>query len=146
MADDTATMGPVGYLVVEFPPSEPTGRGLAALIDLVDQGTIRVLDLVFARKDVDGTVTVVDISDLDGDGELDLTIFEGAASNLLDDSDVDKAGDILEPGASAAILLYENLWAIPFVSALRESGAQLIAAGFVPQDELAASLDLADAV
>jgi hypothetical protein len=141
MADDSTTLGPVGYLVVEFPPSEPTGKGLDALVALVDAGTIRVLDLVFARKDTDGTVTVIDLSDIDGDGELDLTIFEGASSDLLGESDIDEAGAALAPGASAAILLYENRWAIPFVTALRESGAQLVAAGFIPQDDLMASLD-----
>jgi len=141
MADDNATMGPVGYLVVEFPPSEPTGRGLAALIDLVDRGIIRVLDLVFARKDEDGTITVIDVTDIDGDGELDMAVFQGASSNLLDDGSVDEAGAALAPGASAAILLYENSWAIPFVTALREGGAELVAAGFIPQNELAAALD-----
>ena len=145
MADET-TMGPVGYLVVEFPPDTVTGEGLLALVDLVDKGVVRVLDLVFAQKAEDGTVTVIDVTDLDGDGELDLTIFEGASSNLLDDDDISKAGGVLAPGASAAILLFENLWAIPFVQALRTGGAQLVAAGFVPQDDLAASLDLAESV
>jgi len=140
MADDS-TLGPVGYLVVEFPPSEPTGKGLAALVDLVDRGVIRVLDLVFARKDEDGTVTVIDLTDIDGDGELDLAVFSGASSDVLGEEDVNEAGEALAPGASAAILLYENTWAIPFVSALRESGAQLVAAGFIPQDDLIATLD-----
>ena len=140
MADDT-TMGPVAYLVVEFPPSTPTGNGLSALVDLVDGGIIRVLDLVFVRKGEDGVTRMAAIADLDGDGELDLAVFEGASSDLLDDSDVEKAGDVLQNGASAALLLYENSWAVPFVNALRDGGAQLVAAGFVPQDELAASLD-----
>jgi hypothetical protein len=137
---DNDTLGPVGYLVVEFPPSEPTGKGLAALVDLVDGGVIRILDLVFARKDEDGSITVVDLTDIDGDGELDLAVFTGASSDLLDEGDVNEAGEALAPGASAAILLYENRWAIPFVQALRESGAQLVAAGFVPQDDLAAAV------
>jgi hypothetical protein len=140
MADDT-TLGPVAYLVVEFPPSVPTGNGLSALVDLVDAGIIRVLDLVFVRKGEDGVTRMAAIADFDDDGELDLAVFEGASSDLLDDSDVAKAGDVLQPGASAALLLYENAWAIPFVDALRDGGAQLVAAGFVPQDELAASLD-----
>ena len=140
MADDT-TMGPVAYLVVEFPPSTPTGKGLSALVDLVDGGIIRVLDLVFVRKGEDGVTRMAAIADLDGDGELDLAVFEGASSDLLDDSDVAKAGDVLQNGTSAALLLYENSWAVPFVNTLRDGGAQLVAAGFVPQDELAASLD-----
>jgi hypothetical protein len=139
MADGT-TMGPVAYLVVEFPPSTPTGNGLSALVDLVDGGVIRVLDLMFVRKDEDGVTRMAAIADFDGDGALDLAVFEGASSDLLDESDVAKAGDVLQNGASAALLLYENTWAIPFVDALRDGGAQLIAAGFVAQDELVDSL------
>ncbi len=138
MADDT--LGPVAYLVVEFPPSTPTGKGLRALVDLVDRGEIRVLDLVFVRKGEDGVTRMAAIADFDNDGELDLAVFEGASSDILDESDVEKAGDVLQNGASAALLLYENRWAVPFVDALREGGAQLVAAGFIPQDELAETL------
>ncbi|HEY3834861.1 MAG TPA: DUF6325 family protein, partial [Acidimicrobiia bacterium] len=79
MADDT-TLGPVAYLVVEFPPSTPTGRGLSALVDLVDAGIIHILDLVFVRKGDDGVTRMAAIADFDGDGELDLAVFEGASS------------------------------------------------------------------
>jgi hypothetical protein len=137
MTDVQTTMGPVGFLVVEFPKDTMTGRGLAALVDLVDQGLIRVLDLIFVTKGDDGSTTLLEVTDLDGDGELDLTIFEGASSGMLDDDDVTNAGSVLAPGASGAVLLYENRWAVPFVDALRGSGAELVAAGFVPADELA---------
>jgi hypothetical protein len=142
MTDEQATLGPVGYLVVEFSQDTPTGRGLPALVDLVDKGLIRVLDLIFVSKAEDGTTTLVELTDLDGDGTLDLAMFSGASSGMLDDEDVASAGDVLEPGTSGAVLLYENRWAVPFVTALRSAGATLVAAGFVPADELDAWVDM----
>ena len=144
MPDDTV-MGPISYLVVEFPGSKMTGEGFPALVDLVDRGVIRILDLLFVTRDLDGTTRVINLADLDGDGQLDLAIFEGASSGLLDDSDVADAGAVIEPGSSAGVLLFENRWATPFVSALRRGGAQLVAAGYVPVDAIEASLDAAEA-
>jgi hypothetical protein len=141
MADTTDALGPISYVIVEFPGNQMTGEGLPILVDLVEQGVIRILDLAFVTKDADGSVVAVDISDLDGDGDLDLTIFEGASSGLLDDSDLADAGPALEPGSSAAILVFENTWAAGFTQALRNGGAQLVAAGYIPQDVLLESLD-----
>ncbi|HZM42504.1 MAG TPA: DUF6325 family protein [Acidimicrobiales bacterium] len=141
MADDVEAIGPVSYLIVEFPGSKMTGEGLPILVDLVDQGLIRILDLLFVKRDEDGTLTTAELTDLDGDGELDLMIFEGAASGLLDESDLADAATVVEPGSSAAILLFENRWATPFTQALRRGGAEVVAAGYVPLDALAASLD-----
>src|SRR5262245_560759 len=138
-------MGPVSYLVVEFPGNKMTGEGLAALVDLVDRGLVRVLDLVFVMRDTDGSVTAIELRDIDGDGELDLTVFEGASSGLLDASDLDQAGSVLEEGASAAILVFENSWAIPFVRGLRSGGAEVVAAGYIPHDDLVLALDAAEA-
>jgi Family of unknown function (DUF6325) len=140
MADSDA-LGPISYVIVEFPGNQMTGEGLPILVDLVDQGVIRILDLAFVTKDADGSVVAVDISDLDGDGELDLTVFEGASSGLLDESDLADAGPALEPGSSAAILVFENTWAAGFTQALRNGGAQLVSAGYIPQDVLLGSLD-----
>jgi hypothetical protein len=134
-------LGPIGYLIVEFPGNKFTGEGLPALVDLVDRGLIRILDLMLATRDADGNLVAVDISDLDGDGTLDLAVFEGASSGLLDASDLADAAPVIEPGSSAGILIYENRWAMPFVEALRGADANLVAAGFIPQDALAASLD-----
>jgi hypothetical protein len=134
-------MGPIGYLIVEFPGNKFTGEGLPALVDLVDRGLIRILDLMLAGRDADGNLTAMNIADLDGDGTLDLAVFEGASSGLLDASDLADAAPVIEPGSSAGILIYENLWAIPFVQALRGADANLVAAGFIPQDTLMASLD-----
>jgi hypothetical protein len=138
-------MGPIDYLVVEFPGSRLTGRAFPMLVDLVERGIIRIIDLVFIKKELDGTVSGLAIADLDHDGELDLAVFEGASSGLLGQNEMDEAGDALEPGSSAAILVYENVWAAPFASELRRSGAELVAAGRIPAADVIAALDAADA-
>jgi len=144
MAQEVDTLGPVGFLVVEFPGNKMTGDGLLALVDLVDSGLIRVLDLEFVMRDDDGNVSMIDLRDIDGDGELDLTVFEGSFSGLLDSTDHAEAASVLEPGSSAAILVYENRWAIPFVQGVRSSGGQVVAAGFIPHDDLVAAVDAAE--
>jgi hypothetical protein len=141
MTTDLAEMGPIDYLVVEFPGTKMTGEGLPRLVDLVDRGLIRIIDLVFIRKELDGSVAVVEIADFDQDGQLDLAVFEGASSGLLGEDDVDEASTVLEPGSSAGILIYENVWAAPFAIALRESGGQLVASGRIPVQALVAALD-----
>jgi hypothetical protein len=142
---DVDVMGPVGYLVVEFPGiSKMTGEGFAELVDLVDRGLIRVLDLAFVVKHDDGTVQAVDIRDIDGDGELDLAVFEGASSGMIDASDIAESGSVIEPGCAAALLVYENRWAARFTSAVRRSGGELAAAGIIPQDAIVAALDAAE--
>jgi hypothetical protein len=139
-------VGPVDYLVVEWPAgTQPTGEGLKHLVDLTDRGLIRVLDLAFVRKNEDGTVDGLLVADLDQDGTLDLAEFEGASSGLLSDHDYDEAGAALEPGASAAILIYENRWAAPFAAAVRRSGAELIASGRIPVDALLEALEESEA-
>lgn len=142
--DEATSMGPISYLIVEFPGAKLTGEGLAALVDLVDRGLVRVLDLRFIVRDVDDTIRAIALTDIDNDGVLDLAVFEGAASGLLDQDDLDAAGSVLEKGSAAGILLFENRWAIPFVDALRRNGAQLVAAGYVPQTDLLATLDRAE--
>jgi Short C-terminal domain len=93
--DSTTSMGPISHLIVEFPGGKLTGEGLAALVDLVDRGVLRVLDLRFIARDVDDTIRAIAVTDLDNDGVLDLAIFEGAASGLLDQDDLDSAGSVL---------------------------------------------------
>jgi hypothetical protein len=143
--DDLDLMGPIDYIVVEFPGSRMTGEGFPILLDLVERGLIRILDLAFVTKDPDGTIHAIDISDVDGDGELDLTVFEGASSGLLDEEDLDEAGTALEAGSSAGILVYENVWAAPFARAVRQGGGQLVASGRIPVQAMLAAVDAADA-
>ena len=145
MADDLEQMGPIDYLVVEFPGSRMTGEGLPLLVDLVDRGIIRILDLVFVKKELDGSMKGMAIADLDHDGKLDLAVFEGASSGLLDEDDIADAGGVLEPGSSAGILVYENVWAGPFATALRRGGGQLVASGRIPVQALLAAIDAAEA-
>jgi uncharacterized membrane protein len=145
MTDDVDAMGPISYLIVEFPGNKMTGEGLPILVDLVDQGLIRILDLLFVTRDDDGSLRAVELRDLDLDGQIDVTIFEGASSGLLDDGDLADAASVIDPGSSAAILLFENRWARSFAQALRRGGAELVAAGYIPLDDIAASLDAVEA-
>lgn len=141
MNDDLDHMGPIDYVVLEFPGSRFTGRAFPMLVDLVDRGLIRILDLVFVRRDTDGSVAGIELADLDSDGELDLTVFEGASSGLLGPDDIEEAGNVLEPGSSAGILVYENVWAAPLARELRLSGGQLVASGRIPVQAVLAALE-----
>ena len=134
-------VGPIDYLALEFPGARINGEGMAILVDLVDRGIIRILDMKAMVRGEDGTVTAVAITDLDGDGVLDLAVFEGVESDLLDEDDLAKAADLLEPGNAAAVLVYENTWAGPFVSAMRRAGAEVIASMRVPADVVVARLE-----
>jgi len=142
-AEELEEMGPVDYLVVEWPGRQPTGEAAPIIADLVDRGIIRVLDLAFITKDADGEVAGLEISDL-GEQVEELKLFEGASSGLLEDEDVEEAAKALEPGTSAALLVFENRWAAPFASALRRSGAQLVASGRIPIQAILAALEAAE--
>ncbi|MFG2292595.1 DUF6325 family protein [Streptomyces sp. NPDC048603] len=137
-------LGPIDYLVVEFPGSHLTGEGMPLLVDLVDRGIIRILDLAFFVKDADGSVRGLEIADVTGDGNLDLTVFEGVSSGLIGEDDLAEAGSLLQPGDSAAVLLYENLWAAPLAAALRRADARMIASGRIPVQDVIEALDALD--
>lgn len=138
-------MGPVDYLVIEFPECHPIGENLPLLVDLADGGIIRILDLALVKREYDGSVSVLALADADGDGEWDFSVFEGATTGLLGEDDIDDAGQALEPGRSAAVLVYENRWAAPLAVALRRSGAQLVSSGRIPIQAILASLDATEA-
>jgi Family of unknown function (DUF6325) len=135
-------LGPIDYLIVEWPADKPPdGKAMPLLVDLVDRGVIRVLDLAWVRKEADGTMTRLELTDLDLDRNPELTVFQGASSGLLGEDDYQEAAAAIEPGRSAALLVYENTWAAPFATALRRSGAQLVAQGRIPTNAIIAALD-----
>ena len=133
-------MGPIDYIVIEWNQGQPNGEALPHLIDLVDRGIVRILDLAFITKDADGNVADLSIDDL-GQVSAEFATFDGVASGLLGDDDLAEAAVALEPGTSAAVLVYENSWAAPFASALRKAGAELVASGRIPVQAIIASLE-----
>ncbi|MEV4680574.1 DUF6325 family protein [Streptomyces kurssanovii] len=143
--DELSEMGPVDYLVLEFPGNRMTGEGLPLLLELVERRIIRILDLSFVRKEADGSVRALKLTDMDGDGELDLAVFEGASSGLLGENDLQEAAAVLEPGNSAGVIVYENVWAAPLAAALRRSGARMVANGRIPPEDLMAALEAVEA-
>jgi Family of unknown function (DUF6325) len=140
---DIDELGPVDYLVVEFPADKAnfSGEMAAQLSALVDQGLVRVLDLLFLKKHDDGSVEGFESHEF-GDDELgELRALEDELALLLAEEDVESIGAALEPGSVAAVLVYENVWAAPFGAAVRRSGGELVASGRIPIQALAATLE-----
>jgi uncharacterized protein DUF6325 len=142
--DDFEEMGPIDYVVLEWPAQQPTGEVGPMIIDLVDRGIIRILDIAFMVKGEDGSVAALDLGTLNGTG-AGFEEFEGASSGLLGQDDLEEAAAVLEPGTSAAVLVWENRWAAPIAVALRKSGGQLVASGRIPVQAILASLDAVEA-
>jgi hypothetical protein len=138
-------MGPIDYIVIEWPGRQPTGEAVPLIVDLVDRGIIRVLDIAFMVKGDDGSVAALDIGEIDS-GSGGWGEFDGASSGLLGDEDIQEAAAALEPGTSAAVLVWENRWAAPIAMALRRSGGQLVANGRIPVQAILASLDASEAI
>lgn len=143
MSAEVPEMGPIDYLLVEWPGRQPNGEVAPELVDLVERGLIRILDLVFIAKGEDGNVAGIEIADLGGEVP-ELAIFEGASSGLIGDDDVAEAGAVLEPGTSAALLVFENTWAAPFVGAVRRSGGELVASGRIPAQDILDALEASE--
>ena len=141
--DDLDEMGPIDYIVLEWPGKQPSGEVAPLLVDLVDRGIIRILDIAFMVKGEDGSVAAIDVGAINGGGGWDE--FDGASTGLLGDEDVQEAAAALEPGTSAAVLVWENRWAAPVAVALRKSGGQLVASGRLPIQAILASLEAAEA-
>ena len=142
--EELEEMGPVDYVVIEWPGKQPDGEAVPHLIDLVDRGIIRILDIAFMAKDEDGAVAGLDLGAINGGSEA-WGEFGGAVSGMLGDEDVQEAAAALEPGTSAAVLVYENRWAAPLAVALRKSGGQLVANGRLPIQAILAALDAVEA-
>ena len=141
--DQLEEMGPIDYIVLEWPGKQPSGEVAPLLVDLVDRGIIRILDIAFMVKGEDGSVAAIDVGAINGGGGWDE--FDGASTGLLGDEDVQEAAAALEPGTSAAVLVWENRWAAPVAVALRKSGGQLVASGRLPIQAILASLEAAEA-
>jgi hypothetical protein len=131
--------GPVDYLLIEFPTEKLTGAVAPRLVDLVESGTIRLYDLMVISKSESGAVEAVELRD--SPVAQDFQYFAGASSGMLDDEDMRQAADAMAPGTVAALLVYENSWAAPFVAAAQSSGGEVIASGRIPATVVMEVLD-----
>ncbi|MGB8020940.1 MAG: DUF6325 family protein [Candidatus Nanopelagicales bacterium] len=143
MEDELLTSGPIDYIVVEWPEHKPTGEAFAELLDLVERGLIRVLDLAFVRKQDDGSIVALTWQEVGADVP-EIAVFDGVSSGLIGEEDFGEISQALEPDQAAAVLLYENVWAAPFATAVRRSGGQLVASGRIPVQAVLAALGVED--
>ena len=141
MTESIDELGPVDYLVVEFPGSNFTGEIMPEMVDLVQRGVVRVLELVVIKKAEDGSYEALEFDDLSDDVFGDVREAERNLANLLSEDDVAAVVEALEPGSTAGLLIYENLWAAPFASAVRRAGGQVVAGGRIPTQQLLAVLE-----
>jgi len=139
--NDVDELGPVDWMVVEFPGSKFNGQMAPALRDLVQRDLIRVLDLLMLKKDDDGSLEAFELTDLDESEIGDLRTNEAELALLLSEDDVTAVAAAIEPGSAAAVLVWENTWAAPFASAVRHSGGQLVASGRIPIQALLAAVE-----
>ena len=134
-------LGPMDYVAVEFPGGRITGDGVGVLLDLVDRGLVRILDLEFVARTPDGGIEVVDLDGLDTEPGLDLTPLAGVSSGILDRADLDEVGGDISPGSVAAALVYEELVILPVMTAWQRGGARIITEGHISPDEILLALD-----
>jgi hypothetical protein len=143
MADEELEeMGPIDYIVIEWPGRQPSGEAAPLIADLHDRGIIRILDVALMVKGDDGSVAAIDFAEAEGS---DFAEFGGASTGLLGQEDLEEAAAALEPGTSAAVLIWENRWAGPVAAALRRSGGQLVASGRLPVQAILAALEAMEA-
>ena len=144
MTESIDELGPVDWIVVEFPGSTFNGSIAPELTALVDRGLVKILDLLILKKDADGVLEIAELSDLE-DGEIgELRAFETELATLLSEDDVISAAEAIEPGSTAALLVWENLWAAPFGASVRHAGGQLVASGRIPVQALLAAIEADD--
>jgi uncharacterized membrane protein len=136
-----ADLGPIDVAVVAFPGNQFKGEIAPAIKDLVDSGTVRIIDLVFITKDSDGNVAGVELSELESDVAQPYDEIEGEIGELLTEDDFEAAGEALEPNSSALMLVWENTWARRVASALRNAGGELVMHERIPFDVVAAAID-----
>jgi hypothetical protein len=139
-------LGPVDIVVIGFPADAPmTGDAIPLLMDLIERGIVRVLDVLFVMENEDGTFSGFEATDLEADRIGDFKVFEGASSGLLGEEDVATAADAIEPGTAAVVIVYENRWAGPFAAAVRRNGGRLIDFQRIPAQDLIDTLDAVEA-
>lgn len=137
--------GPIDFLLLEFDADKMTGEAAAALMDLVEAEIVHIFDFLVIRKEADGSVSGIEITDLSADSLGGFAVFAGARSGLVGDDDVAEAGAAMEPGTAAALIVYENAWAVPFVAAARKADARVVASARIPADVVMEALDQLDA-
>jgi hypothetical protein len=138
-------IGPIDIVVLSYPPGAPaTGEAAPLLLDLVESGIIRILDVLFVTKAEDGSVAGFEAKELDQLGVGDFKVFEGASSGLLGDEDARTAAEALEPGSAAVLIVYENHWAAPFAAAVKRNGGEVVGYQRIPVDAVLEALDAAE--
>lgn len=137
-------VGPIDYVLIEFPGSQFNGQIAPSILELVDSETIRLLDLVFVHKTEDGDIETLELTDVAPAEAGDLAAAEVGYAGLLADEDLEAAAAIVEPGSSALLLVWENTWAAPLATAIRESGGQLVSSGRIPVNAIISALEAAD--
>jgi hypothetical protein len=146
MSSEDLELGPVDVVVIGFPADAPrTGEAVPIVLDLVERGVIRVLDVLMVQKEQDGSVSGLQLDDLDRDGLAELRVFEGARTGMLGEEDASTAGEGLEPGEAAVLICFENSWAAPFVTTVRRNGGRLLAFQRVPAQEVIDAVEALEA-
>jgi hypothetical protein len=139
-------LGPIDIVVIAYPAEAPmTGEAVPIMLDLVERGIVRVLDVLFVMKNEDGTFSGFEAKDLDAKGVGDFKEFEGATSGILGEEDVSTASQALEPGSAAVMIVYENRWAAPFAAAVRRNGGVVIDNQRIPVQDVIDALDAVEA-
>ena len=137
MTDSEAeALGPIDWILIEWTDGQPTGEAVPHLLDLVDRGLVRLLDVQFMTKDDSGNAAAIELNDL---GEH-FAVFDGASTGIIGDEELAEAAEALEPGTSAALLVWENRWAAPFAAAMRRSGGEVVSSGRIPVTAIEAAL------
>ena len=136
-----AAVGPIDFVLLEFPGEADTKACADAIMDLVERGTIRLYDLLVIRKALDGSFTGVDLTDVTPSGVGGFHAFGGARSGLIGDDDLGKAAEAMQPGTMAALIIFENAWAVPFVAAALDAGGEMIASERIPAQDVIEALD-----
>ncbi len=145
MTTDAEAIGPIDFILIELDPDKVRGEAAAAVLDLVDAGIVRLLDVALLAKDEDGNVAAVDLAEAAAEAAGDFAAVAGARSGLLSDEDLAEAGEALQPGKLGALLVYENAWAAPFVAAVRRAGGELVASARINAADVLDALDALEA-